>query len=74
MNKNIHTFLGCDSDYASSRIVIFGAPFDSTTSYRPGTRFASSAIRGKATESKLTVLIRIRILRIIAILTAGIWS
>ena len=28
-----------------SGIVLFGAPFDSTTSYRPGTRFASSAIR-----------------------------
>lgn len=45
MNKNIHTFIGCDSEYNESKIVIFGAPFDSTTSFRPGTRFASSAIR-----------------------------
>ena len=43
MEKNIHTFIGCDSEYDESKIVIFGAPFDSTTSYRPGTRFASSA-------------------------------
>lgn len=45
MNRNIHTFIGCDSEYTQSKIVIFGAPFDSTTSFRPGTRFASSAMR-----------------------------
>ncbi len=28
--------------------MLFGAPFDSTTSYRPGTRFGSSAIRHEA--------------------------
>ena len=28
-----------------SRIVLFGAPFDSTTSFRPGARFGSAAIR-----------------------------
>lgn len=48
MNKNVHTFIGCDNEYNESNIVIFGAPFDSTTSYRPGTRFASSAIRGES--------------------------
>ncbi len=48
MNKNIHTFIGCDSEYEESKIVLFGAPFDSTTSYRPGTRFASSAIRNES--------------------------
>ncbi|MBS6847837.1 MAG: agmatinase [Oscillospiraceae bacterium] len=48
MSKNIHTFIGCDSDYAESRIAIFGAPFDSTTSYRPGARFASSAMRNES--------------------------
>ena len=45
MNKNIETFIGCDSDYEASDIVIFGAPFDSTTSFRPGARFGSSAMR-----------------------------
>ena len=28
-----------------AQIALFGAPFDSTTSYRPGTRFGSGAIR-----------------------------
>jgi agmatinase len=45
MNRNVETFIGCDSDYAESGIVLFGAPFDSTTSFRPGARFGSSAIR-----------------------------
>lgn len=45
MHRNISTFLGCDKEYHESRAVLFGAPFDSTTSYRPGTRFASAAIR-----------------------------
>ena len=31
--------------YDDAKIVIFGAPFDSTTSYRPGTRFASRTMR-----------------------------
>lgn len=48
MNRNIHTFIGCDKEYKDSNIVIFGAPFDSTTSYRPGTRFASGAIRNES--------------------------
>lgn len=48
MEKNIHTFISCDNEYDESKIVIFGAPFDSTTSYRPGTRFASSAMRNES--------------------------
>jgi agmatinase len=48
MNRNIHTFLGCDHEYDESDIVLFGAPFDGTTSYRPGTRFASAAIRNES--------------------------
>lgn len=39
------TFIGCDKDYDKSDIVIFGAPFDGTTSFRPGTRFAPNVIR-----------------------------
>ena len=45
LNKNIETILGCDAEYEDATTVLFGAPFDSTTSYRPGTRFGSSAIR-----------------------------
>ncbi len=44
-NKNIETFLGCERGFEESEIVLFGAPFDSTTSYRPGTRFASRTMR-----------------------------
>lgn len=46
LNKNVETFLGCNSEYQDSEIVIFGAPYDSTTSFRPGTRFASRTMRG----------------------------
>ena len=45
LRHNIETFLACDSEYENAKLVIFGAPFDSTTSYRPGTRFGPSAIR-----------------------------
>lgn len=45
MQPNIETFIGCDGSYEESRIVLFGAPFDSTTSFRPGARFGSSAMR-----------------------------
>lgn len=44
-NKNIETFLGCDKEYEEAHLVLFGAPFDSTTSFRPGTRFASREMR-----------------------------
>ena len=43
--KNVETFIGCDADYEASDIVLYGAPFDSTTSYRPGARFGPSSIR-----------------------------
>lgn len=48
VEKNIETFIGCDNEYEESKIVIFGAPFDSTTSFRPGTRFASKTMRSES--------------------------
>ena len=45
MKKNVETFIGCDAEYEAAKIVMFGAPFDSTTSYRPGARFGSASIR-----------------------------
>lgn len=48
MLKNVETFIGCDNEYEESPIVIFGAPYDSTTSYRPGTRFASKTMRSES--------------------------
>lgn len=38
-------FAGCRSAYPAARYVIFGVPFDSTTSFRPGTRQGPGAIR-----------------------------
>ncbi len=45
MERNIENFIGCESSYDEADIVLFGAPFDSTTSFRPGARFGSAAIR-----------------------------
>lgn len=45
LNKNIETFMACDKEPNYASTILFGAPFDSTTSYRPGTRFGSAAIR-----------------------------
>lgn len=43
--NNVETFIGCDAEYEDAAIVLYGAPFDSTTSYRPGARFGCSAMR-----------------------------
>lgn len=48
LNKNIVNFIGCEAEYEEAEIVLFGVPFDSTTSYRPGTRFGSAAIRNES--------------------------
>ena len=45
LNRNIEVFMGCESSFEEADTVLFGAPFDSTTSYRPGTRFGCSTIR-----------------------------
>ena len=45
MRPNIENFIGCDSSYRAASIVLYGAPYDSTTSYRPGARFGPAAIR-----------------------------
>ena len=48
LEKNINNILGCDKSYTESKIIVFGAPYDGTTSYRPGARFAGSAIRNES--------------------------
>ncbi|HOP73109.1 agmatinase [Thermoclostridium caenicola] len=40
--------LGFDSPYEDADIVVFGAPFDGTVSFRPGSRFGPSAIRNES--------------------------
>ena len=42
---NIETFIGCESSFKEASIVLYGAPFDSTTSFRPGARFGPAAMR-----------------------------
>ena len=38
-------FLGCEDSFEDSNHIIFGAPFDGTTTFRPGTRFAPQIMR-----------------------------
>ena len=45
LKPNIENFVGCDCKYDRARIVLYGAPFDSTTSFRPGARFGPAAMR-----------------------------
>ena len=48
LQKNTETFLGCDAGWEEAELVLYGAPYDSTTSFRPGTRFGSRAIRAES--------------------------
>ena len=45
LHQNIETFIVCESSYEDADIVLYGAPFDSTTSNRPGARFGPAAMR-----------------------------
>ena len=42
------SFIGADSAWSEADIVLFGAPYDSTTSFRPGTRFGPAAMRSES--------------------------
>lgn len=48
MTEGRYAFLGCESEYETAAAVIFGAPFDSTSSFRPGARFGPGAIRAES--------------------------
>jgi agmatinase len=39
--------MGFEADYKEANLVLFGAPFDGTTSFRPGTRFGPAAMRAE---------------------------
>ena len=45
MNPQPSQFIGCDKPYREADTVLFGAPYDSTTSFRPCTRYGPSAMR-----------------------------
>ena len=42
------SFIGADSAWLEADVVLFGAPYDSTTSFRPGTRFGPAAVRSES--------------------------
>lgn len=48
MKPMLESFIGCDCPYEEADAVLFGAPFDSTTSFRPGTRFGPKAMRSES--------------------------
>ena len=58
LSKNIVNFIGCGGEYEESRIVIFGAPFDSThpSGREPGLEARPSGMNPMALRH--TVLIR----------------
>lgn len=41
-------FIAADASFADASVVLFGAPYDSTTSFRPGTRFGPAALRSES--------------------------
>ena len=45
MSNQIDVFMGCESPFDEAEIVMFSAPYDGTSSFRPGSRFAGAEIR-----------------------------
>ena len=45
MKAQSYNFIGFESDFKESIAVLFGVPFDGTTSFKPGARFAPNAMR-----------------------------
>ena len=49
MLKSSHNkFFGLETPWDTAKTVLFGAPYDSTTSFRPGARFGPAAMRGES--------------------------
>jgi agmatinase len=46
LTKN-KTYEGCQADFKNASIVLFGAGFDGTSTYRPGSRFAPNELRNE---------------------------
>jgi agmatinase len=45
MEKSGFDFIGFEDSYDISKVVLFGAPFDATSSFKPGSRFGPNAMR-----------------------------
>jgi agmatinase len=50
------TFLGADTPYQASKFVVLGVPFDLTTTFRPGSRSAPTAVRDSSYHSERYML------------------
>ena len=74
MKQNVETFLGCESGYADAKIVLFGAPFDSTTSFVPAHALARRPCATKASDLRPIVPIRTKTCARCRFLTVEIWS
>ena len=48
MKPQTNQFIGCDRPFEDAEVVLFGAPYDSTTSFRPGTRFGPASMRAES--------------------------
>ena len=44
-NTQNDAYMACDADYDDASVVMFCAPYDGTTTFRPGTRFGPAFIR-----------------------------
>ena len=71
LSHNVETFMACDAPWARAQTVLFGAPFDSTTSFRPGTRFGPGFIRRESYGLETYSPYQDRDLLDIAVLDAG---
>ena len=60
LKKNVETFLECDKNYEEAEVILFGAPFDSTTSlpFR-GRDLAAAPFAMNLSDWRVTVRIRI---------------
>ena len=74
IQSNVETFIGCESSFEEASVVLYGAPFDSTTSFRPGARFGPSAMRHESFGLETYSPYQDRDLMDIEYLTAVIWS
>ena len=74
IQSNVETFIGCESSFEEASVVLYGAPFDSTTSFRPGARFGPSAMRHESFGLETYSPYQDRDLWISEYLTAVIWS
>ena len=71
---NIETFIGCESSFEEASIVLYGAPFDSTTSFRPVPDLVRQPCAMRVLDWRPTVHIRTETLWISEYLTAEIWN